>query len=404
MNRRLVFAIVAMGAAQAAVYVARPVTSYRLLGIGAGPGAVGLVTAAFAVIPLAAAIPLGRFADRTRPGPLLVVGCAVQAAACLLLGVAESTGSIAGATALLGIGHLGLALGSQHVIAQESDESQHDQRFGLLTVAVSLGQLVGPLLAGALLSERGGASLTAASGRAMFVAAGIAAGATVAAVFATGGASESGEETVAPGDRGRLRDIVRTPGVPTGIFASIAVLSSADVITAYLPVLGEQRGIDPAVVGIVLAIRAATSMVARVGIGPVVRRFGRLRVMALSMAIAAVAVAGVTLTESSVVLGVLMAIAGYGLGFGQPLSMTMVVQRVPPHSAGTALAIRLTGNRLGQVLAPAVAGLVAGGAGVNLVFWMLAAILIAATAAVRRVADERGLERLPAVDVQAGTE
>jgi MFS family permease len=393
-----------MGAAQAAVYVARPVTSYRLLGIGAGPGAVGLVTAAFAIIPLFLAIPLGRFADRTRPGPLLVVGCAVQTVACLLLGVAQSTASIAAATALLGVGHLGLALGVQHVIARESDESQHDTRFGLLTVSVSLGQLVGPLLAGALLGQRGGASLTAASGRAMFAAAGIAALATVSALVAAVG--EPGGRLRARGAAagGRARDILRISGVPAGIFASIAVLSSADVITAYLPVLGERRGIDPSVVGALLAIRAAASMAARLGIGALVRRAGRLRLIALSMAAAAAAIAAVTLTEDTVLLALLMAVAGYGLGFGQPLSMTMVVQRVPKHAAATALAVRLTGNRLGQVLAPAVAGLVAGGAGVNSVFWMLAAMLLGATAVVRRVAAEGDSGRVPAADAQTGVE
>ncbi len=74
-SRRLLFALLAMTTAQAAVYVARPMTSYRLLGLGEGARAVGLVTAAFALLPLFLAIPLGRFADR-RGGPLLGAGCA----------------------------------------------------------------------------------------------------------------------------------------------------------------------------------------------------------------------------------------------------------------------------------------------------------------------------------------
>ncbi|MFE6992906.1 MFS transporter, partial [Streptomyces pharetrae] len=42
----------------------------------------------------------------------------------------------------------------------------------------------------------------------------------------------------------------------------------------------------------------------------------------------------------------------------------------------TALALRLTGNRLGQVAAPATAGLVAGVAGVAAPFVMLGALLL----------------------------
>ena len=52
MNRRVAFCIAAMTASQIAVYIARPITSYRLLGLGAGAREVGLVTAAFALLPL----------------------------------------------------------------------------------------------------------------------------------------------------------------------------------------------------------------------------------------------------------------------------------------------------------------------------------------------------------------
>lgn len=382
-----------MGTAQVAVQIARPATSYRLLGLGDGPGEIGLVAAAFALAPLLLAIPLGRFADRTRPGPLLVVGSGVQAVACLLLGVVASTGAIAAVTAVLGVGHLGVALGAQHLIARESGRGQYDHRFGLLTVAVSLGQLAGPLLAGALVSS-GAGSLAAASTHAMFVAAGIAALATVSAVFADG--RNTGARPVV--DRIPVRDIVGIHGVATAIFASLAALSAADVITSYLPVVGESEGIDPAIVGALLAVRAAASIAARIGIGPIVRRLGRLRLLALSAVVSAVAVLGPALTTRPLVLGLLMAVAGYGLGFGQPLSMTMVVQRVPEHAAATALAVRLTGNRLGQVAVPTLAGVVAGASGVGAVFWLLGAMLLASAAAVQRLASRERAGPLPTRD------
>jgi hypothetical protein len=66
--------------------------------------------------------------------------------------------------------------------------------------------------------------------------------------------------------------------------------------------------------------------------------------------------------------------------------MTMVVQRVPRQWAATALAVRLTGNRLGQVAAPALAGILAGGAGVGSVFWLMGGTLFASVLAIRRPA------------------
>src|SRR3954464_8444532 len=98
-----------MATAQAAVYLVRPTTSYRLLGLGEGATAVGLVAAAFALVPLFLAIPLGRRADRRHGGRLLLVGCAVQVAGCLLLAAARSPVTLGVASAVVGVGHLALA-------------------------------------------------------------------------------------------------------------------------------------------------------------------------------------------------------------------------------------------------------------------------------------------------------
>jgi len=383
LTRRLLFALLAMGVAQAAVYVARPMTSYRLLGLGAGARDVGLVTAAFALLPLFVAIPLGRFADRTQRGALLVGGCGLQVGACLLLGVGETPLQLGAASALLGLGHLGLALGVQEVIARESDEARHDQHFGLMAASVSLGQLAGPLIGGLLLSG-GAGSRTAATSHAMLVAAGLAATATLCAGVAEWKHGPRRLSADHDARAGSIRTIVSTRGVPAGIFASVAVLSAADVFTAYMPVLGDERGIGPGAVGVVLALRAAASMASRIGIGSLVQLVGRVRLITLSAALAAAAFGAVTFTSDVVLLGVLAVVAGLGLGFGQPLSMTLVVQLVPRHARATALAVRLTGNRLGQVAAPAAAGVVAGGAGASSVFWLMSGMLVASAAAVQR--------------------
>ena len=382
MSRRLAFALLAMMAGQAVVYIARPATSYRLLGLGEDARAVGLVTAAYALLPLFLAIPLGRLTDRRPATPLLVGGCGLEVAACLLLAVARTPVGLALASALLGLGHLGVALGAQAVIARESADESHDRHFGLLTVGVSLGQLIGPLIAGGVLSSRDGLTLEAATTRAMFVAAVVALVAAACAALAEHGRARAAVPHERP--HGNSWTIVRTRGVAAGIFASIAVLSATDIVTAYLPVLAEEKGIGPGTVGVLLAVRAAASMASRLGIGPIVDLVGRLRLIALGAVISAAAFAGLTLTSDPITLGVLMVVAGLALGFGQPLSMTLVVQRVPEHARGTALAVRLAGNRLGQVAAPAIAGLVAGSAGVASVFWLMGGTLLVSGAAVLR--------------------
>src|SRR5215210_6552673 len=227
MSRRLAYALLAMAAGQTAVYVVRPTTSYRLLSLGYDARAVGLVTAAYALLPLIAA------------------GCGFETVACALLAVADTAATLAFASTILGLGHLAVALGVQDVVARESPPDRHDQHFGLLTAGVSMGQLIGPLVAGVVLGDSSASALTDATSRAMVVGAGIAAAAAVCGVLAQRHRVAQVATPSVETRTGSVRAILATPGVPAGIFASIAVLAAADIFTAYMPVLGEERGITP---------------------------------------------------------------------------------------------------------------------------------------------------------------
>jgi MFS family permease len=369
---------------QAALFLARPVTSYRALALGADARAVGLITAAFALVPLVVAVPLGRASDRWRPGWLLTGGIALGAVACALLGLAASLPGLALASAALGLGHLALTLAGQSLIARQSGDALHDRDFGLYAAAASAGQLIGPALAAIALSAAG-RSLEDATTLGFLVAVGL-----MALAIPTSLGTDRLGRAGRPRDREKGRplrvwQLIGATGVPAGMFASLAILATVDVLTAFLPVLGTQRGIPPAVIGGLLSLRAATSILSRVLIPWMVGRLGRIRLLAASAAGSALLTAALPLAGDAVALAVLLAAAGFLLGIGQPLTMSMVVQAVPAGTRGTALAIRLTGNRFGQVATPAAAGLVAGAAGVSAAFFMLGGLLgLAALAVVRR--------------------
>src|SRR5437899_2115756 len=216
MSRRLVLVLAAAGAGQAAQYLARPMTSYRLLALGAGPREVGYVAATFAIVPVFLAIPLGRFADRRRSETLLVFGSVLLAIACAALAFGAGVWALAAASVVLGIGHLSLMLGVQNAIAAESHQGQHDARFGVFTAVVSAGQLVGPLLGGAILSSAG--ALRPATTDALLAAGGLGVIGVACAVRAAtlrAPVLDSPEPVL----RGTVRRMMRTRGVPAGIFA-----------------------------------------------------------------------------------------------------------------------------------------------------------------------------------------
>jgi hypothetical protein len=204
---------------------------------------------------------------------------------------------------------------------------------------VSLGQLIGPALGGLVLSADTAGSLEGATTRAFLVAAGL----SILALPACWGTSTGGER----GGRRRpdgqpmsARDIVRAPGVPAGMFASVAILAAVDIVTAYLPVIGERLGIGPAVVGTLLSLRAVASILSRLLIPWMVRALGRVRLIAVSAVGSALAMAALPVPNGAVGLAAVLVVAGFFLGIGQPLTMSLIVQAVPNDARGTALAIR----------------------------------------------------------------
>ncbi|MBR7672942.1 MFS transporter [Streptomyces daliensis] len=383
--------------------MARPAVSYHALALGADARAVGVVTAVYALLPLAVAVPLGRRTDRGRCGPLLPLGVALIAAGCALSGTADSLGPLAAWSALMGLGHLAFVIGAQSLVARQSGPGEHDRNFGHFTIGASLGQLVGPLLAGWLVG--GG---TGASGGADGASAGAAGLDGSFALFASGAlalcavlslwriedravvaraARDAGEgEGPVP-----VSSILRARGVPAGIFTSLAVLSATDVLTAYLPVVGEERGIAPALVGVLLSLRAAASVASRLVLPPMAAWLGRQTLLVVSCLLGAVLCVLLAVPVPVWALALALVLLGFCLGVGQPLTMTTVVQAAPVGARSTALALRLTGNRLGQVAAPAGAGLVAGVAGAAAPFVLLGALLLGAsgTAARSRPEPER---------------
>lgn len=365
---------------QTALNVARPTTSYRALALGADERAIGLVTAAYAVVPVLVALPLGRFADRRSPAPLFVAGTVGIAAGCALLGVAASLQGLALASAVLGFGHLALMLGGQTLLGVHSDLQTQDRNYGLYTAVTSLGQLIGPVLAGLVLARSD--ALSRSTTAAFLLAAVLA---TLALAFTARvqprerGAAPARAE---PGPSRAALGLLRLPGLPAGLFASLALLAASDLLTAYLPVLAEQAGVGPAAVGLLLGLRAFGSISSRLLLGRLVIWWGRVRLMVASALGSALLMAALPLFASAPAWAVLLLVSGFLLGVGQPLTMVLVVRAAPPGVQGTAVAMRLTGNRIGQVAVPAAAGLAAGAAGAAAVFWLLGGLLAVSALAV----------------------
>ncbi len=372
---------------QTTLHLTRPLISYRAISQDGDALAIGLITATYALLPLVVALPLGRITDRSRRlSPIVLGGIVLMVLGPLLLALAESLGVIAGASAVLGLGHIAFMIASQGLVARFSREDEMDRNFGWFTAAAAAGQMAGPLAGGFLLGEATGAALQGATSVALLVAAAAGACAIPIAIglWRASGKRLTAEPKEGAPDRTPIGALLRRPGVPSGLFVSLAVLSAVDLLTAYLPLLAENRGIAPSAVGVLLGIRAGCSILSRLLLSSLLARWSRRALIVASALGAAGALGVVTLPFSGpVTIAGALAVGGFLLGVGQPLTMTSVVMAVPGDARSTALALRLWANRIGQVALPAGAGAVAGSLGAAGALWFACLFLALAAGAAR---------------------
>ncbi len=374
---------------QIALNLARPLISYKVLALGGDAVAVGLTSASFALVPVAIALWLGRMSDRrTSMKSITLAGTLLLATGPFLLSAAPSLLLVGVASAVLGVGHLCFTIAGQSAIARFVPLSRMDAAFGWFTAAFSLGQLVGPLVAGLAMGAAGnvpaGTRLMDANA-ALILAGAIAVLAMPVALGASTKERATAPKTAeaAPVKARAAKSVAHLLGIPTvktNMLASLALLATTDIIVAFLPLLGEENGIAPIGIGVLLAIRAAASITSRLLLPVMLSRWSRA-----GLIIASLVGAGITLAIlpwllwNLVMAAVILAIVGFFLGLGQPITMTLITQAVPPDARGAALALRLLGNRLGQVALPVGAGLLAAPAGPGGALWMSSAVLCAAS-------------------------
>ncbi|VXB96355.1 MFS transporter [Arthrobacter sp. 9V] len=349
---------------QAVTFLVRPATTYRALELDVPGFALGLLAASYAVFPLLLALPIGGLVDRLGERRLMAIGAAVVlGCSAFLLFWGTSVPALVAGTALLGAGQLACVVGQQAVVANNAASSRLDSAFGYLTFAASLGQALGPLA----ISVVGGASVRPNT-QAIFLLATAMSLVLFLTTFVISSKVSQGRRIAKGGPKGRAVALLRTPGVVRALATSATVLAVVDLTVVYLPALGADRGLTAATVGLMLTVRALFSMVSRLGLGSMSRKLGRMKLLVLSLAISTVALGVAAIPMPEWLLFIVMAFLGLGLGIGQPLTMSWLSAQAPEGQRGRALALRLAGNRVGQVVLPSAIGVVAVGLGAAGVF------------------------------------
>ncbi|GAA3712076.1 MFS transporter [Nonomuraea antimicrobica] len=364
---------------QVVTFVLRPTMSYRAIELDVPPAWLGVLGASFAIAPLLLALPAGHAADRYGERRIAVTGAlTLTAAGAAFLAFGHTAPGLVAAGILLGTGHLGCVIAQQALVANTTRRGGHDTAFGRYTFAASLGQAAGPVL----ISAFGGERAIPDTGRIFLWSCGLAVLLVVLSALLTRSPRPEPKDRDAAGG---VRSLLRRPGLAHALVTSCVVLAAVDITLVYLPALGTEYGLTAGTIGLLLTVRGLASMTSRFFLGHLSRAVGRRRLLVTSTVAAAVAMLATALPMPLWLLAGVLVVLGFGLGVGQPMTMSWLAESAPPGLRGRAMSLRLVGNRTGQLILPGAAGLVAAGLGAAGVLMITAVGLGWAGVAARRL-------------------
>jgi MFS family permease len=367
---------------QATIYVLRPMITYRALELDANAAQVGLIAAVYALFPVLLALQFGRLVGRLGEGKFIIAGTVTMILTSLLLILSNSLILLSLATALSGIAHLACMLGGQTMVALRTPRESYDRYFGYYTFSASVGHMVGPLLATVVAGSNG--VLPKSTSNAFLLGAVLSIAALVPVLSWRRERPSVEAKTNGEGTYSAAIRLVRKPGILAAIYISLAISATADVLVVFLPLYGSENNFSPYAVGIILALRAGTTMMSRFFLGRLSERFSTYQLLMWSTLISLVACGAMAFAKSAISLAAIVFIAGFSLGIGQPLTMSLVAQKTQPEERALAVSARLMGNRLGQFLVPAAAGILAAASGAGAVFIGLSILLGSSIFSVKR--------------------
>jgi MFS family permease len=363
---------------------AKMLVSLSALEIGATPFQVGLLAALFAAFPLVLAVYAGKISDRIGVGKPIVGGSAMLALALLVPLVAGGLPGLLLCATLVGLGHIFFHVSIHNLIGAYGDGEARTRNFATFSLGASVSAFIGPSLAGFSIDGWGFKPTHALlAGVAILPAVMI-----LAYPKLVPPRTPHAHDPKTGGSMAMLRDA----GLRRTLIMSGVTLTGIELFTFYFPVYGRSIGLSASAIGLVMSSYAVAAFIVRLGMARATRSMGEVGVLTASLFIAGATYLLVPLVSHAPLLAAVAFLLGLGLGCAQPLTILLTYNHAPAGRSGEALGMRLTANKLTQIIVPVVFGGIGSAFGLLPVFWANGAFLLAGgvvSLAERRVSSRR---------------
>lgn len=352
--------------------------------LGASYVEIGVLTAAFSVLPLMMAIHMGRLVDRY--GMLFAAAAGLTGmAVSLILPVLFPVLQILYVSQMMfGAAQMVAVVALQNGAAASVPGERRERSVSNFSLAASLGTFAGPLTAGYMIDHAGHRT-------AYFVLACI----VLLPLFFMKYERTEGGKAPRPARNDRpaasmLREAVRNPLLFAAIFISMVSMTAMDLFYVYFPLAGTSGGLSASQIGWIIALQGLAFVVVRIFLPNIITRYGHHGALYGFMAVGAVSYGLIPFFDQFYVLALLALVLGFGLGIAQPVTIMLAYNYAPKGRTAEVLGLRIASNRFAQLTLPIVLSAVSQVGGLISIFLILAAMLMAAALVARKNRSEAG--------------
>lgn len=366
----LILGQISLHSSMAGVRLAAPLEA---LNAGRSTFAVGVVLALFALAPVLLAIPGGRLADRLGYHRPLRLAAALSVAGALVAVAADGRYWGLCVAAMLSGGGANLAL----IVTQRSagrmtqDPTARLRVFSWLGMAPALSNLIGPVLAGALIDFAGYRAAFAALALLPLLGLAVARWVPVEPPRAA-----PAPDAAAP--RHRAFDLLRLPSVRRLLLLNWLLSASWDVHSFVVPIIGHERGLDATAIGFVLGVFAVAVACVRFAIPVLAHRLTERQVLVAATLATGAVFAVYPFAHTAWAMALCAGLLGLPLGSVQPMVMSLLHEATPHERHGEAIALRSMSLNLSSSVMPLCFGALGAALGAGTLFWLMGGLVAGA--------------------------
>ena len=324
------------------------------LDLGASPIMVGILVASRQVLPVLLSIHGGVLLDRFGPRNVIMLFGVVGTLATVLFPVLPFLWVAVILQMIVGYSEATSWIGAQAAVGKLLEG--RPVYAGRMTAAARLGGFLGPWLLGVAWVHWG------AFGGFLFFAC-WSMGGVVASSFlprVTGGTSpppRRGSDILPRiSDYGETLRMLALTAIALVIAATFLRQTASGIQASFYAVWLREIGLTADRIGLLVGIGNVVSALAALSIGPLTRRMADYWLLIAAIAAAIVGITVTPLIEGFVLLAVAMGVRGAGQGLNLPLMMSIAARTVAPRLLGRVTALRVSFNRLGNVVFPVAMG------------------------------------------------